>query len=246
MEGTKLLRVLLQDLKKKIVEQFCCNLRRQFTKTGAFNQAFGHISFQLKRDCVACKYRPSKRRIRKMQGCYFPIFRGCLDYLDRLAGVVDGLIKKKMRHWLWAAGNLFFGLVCLTGAILSIVYCGGGDLWMVIVDILFGGTGVSLTGWGISQFINFFKTAEFLKRFDAIFANFRIIVKDLQVQSKTTRRVLGDLDVDSPYLRKQLNTIIRCADRIIEHCHNCLNIPAHRSWWTYARGIEIKLEDQLW
>jgi hypothetical protein len=61
------------------------------------------------------------------------------------------------------AGKLFFGLGCLRGAILSIVYCGGGDLWMVIVDALFGGIGVSLTGWGISQLIEFFRTADFLQ-----------------------------------------------------------------------------------
>jgi hypothetical protein len=53
---------------------------------------------------------------------------------------------------------------------------------LVLLDTGLGGAGVSLMGMGFKRLVNFFKTATFMKKFDATFIDFKAVVNDLQVQ----------------------------------------------------------------
>lgn len=153
-------------------------------------------------------------------------------YIKYFYGKFEYLISQKF--WYANLTQIALGLLLIGGSLASMIYLGGGDCYLIAIDIAAGGTGISLFGQGLLNISNGIKNKSNIAHLKD---DIKHILDHLTILKSHV--VVAEFNVhDGDHA-----SAVVSGKAIVRETANVPHLYGKKSWWDWITGTKILLQD---
>lgn len=153
-------------------------------------------------------------------------------YILYFYGKFEYLISAKF--WRANLSQIAFGLLLMGGSLASIIYLGGGDVYLIAADIAAGGAGISLFGQGLRNIQKGMKNNSNISHLKDDIENILDHLKILK-----SHVVVAEIAI---HVGDHASAVIS-GKAIVKETADVPLLLGKKTWWDWLTGREIQLQD---